>query len=267
MNDQRKVIYEERRAIMEADNVTDMVTDLRHDKIAAMVQAAIPPHAYAEQWDIHGLKTEVMSVLALDLPIEEWAKEEGIADAEIADRIRAASDKKMADKVAKAGAAFFQQIEKSFVLRILDQHWKEHLLHLDHLRQGINLRAYAQRDPLNEYKAEAFAMFENMLAMMNTSIVQQLSLVEINIDEQAFANMVAQQRQAEEQEAQRTRTDPALAGTQDDAGDLPPPDNTVPFRRRFDPQDPATWEGNVSRNADCPCGSGKKFKHCHGKLT
>lgn len=270
MNDQRKVIYEQRREIMEADNVTDMVTELRHDKIYDLVQAAIPEHAYAEQWDVHGLKTEVLAQLALDLPIDEWAKEEGIADVEIIDRIKAASDKKMADKLTKAGDHFFQQIEKSFVLRILDQHWKEHLLHLDHLRQGINLRAFAQRDPLNEYKAEAFALFESMLNRMKDSIVQQLSMVEINIDEQSFANMVAQQRQREEQEAQRTRTDPALMGTGQATKypeDAPAPDNTIPFRRRFDAQDPATWEGNVARNAECPCGSGKKFKHCHGKLA
>lgn len=271
MNDQRKVIYEQRREIMEAQSVTEMVTELRHDKIDSLVHAAIPAHAYAEQWDIHGLKTEVLASLALDLPLDEWAKEEGIADGEIIERIRAASDQKMADKVAKSGDHFFQQIEKSFVLRVLDQHWKEHLLQLDHLRQGINLRAFAQRDPLNEYKAEAFGLFESMLSRMKDAIVQQLSMVEINIDEQSFANMVAEQRQREEQEAQRTRTDPALMGTGQATkypeGEQPKADNTVPFRRKFVAEDPTTWEGNVARNAECPCGSGKKFKQCHGKLS
>jgi preprotein translocase subunit SecA len=271
MNDQRKVIYEQRREIMEAQNVTDMVTELRHDRIEDLVQSAIPAHAYAEQWDIHGLKTEVLASLALDLPLDDWAKEEGIADGEIIERIKAASDKKMADKVAKSGDHFFQQIEKSFVLRILDQHWKEHLLHLDHLRQGINLRAFGQRDPLNEYKAEAFSLFESMLSRMKDSIVQQLSMVEINIDEKSFTNMIAEQRQREEQEAQRTRTDPALMGTGQATKypDAPSgkPDNTVPFRRKFVADDPSTWEGNVARNAECPCGSGKKFKHCHGRLA
>ena len=268
MNFQRKEIYGERREIMEMENVTEMITQLRHEQIEMMVANAIPPNAYAEQWDVHGLHTEVLSILALDLPIQDWAKEEGIADAEILERIMAASDKKMAEKAARAGEAFFQQIEKSFVLRILDQNWKEHLLNLDHLRQGINLRAFAQRDPLNEYKTEAFALFENMVSRMNQMIVQQLSQVEINIDEQAFERMVAQQRQAEEQAAQLTRTDPALMGTgrATQYADEAKPDNTIPFRRRFDQNDPATWEGNVSRNADCPCGSGKKFKQCHGKI-
>lgn len=274
MNDQRKVIYEQRREIMDAEHVGEMVTDIRHEAIESIVHSCIPENAYAEQWDIHTLKTEIAANLALDLPLEDWAREEGIADAEIIERIKHASDEKMAEKVAKAGTNFFGQIEKSFVLRILDQHWKEHLLALDHLRQGINLRAFAQRDPLNEYKAEAFALFEGMLNRMKMAIVQQLSLIEINIDEQSFTAMLARQRQKEEQDAHLTRTDPALMGTgrstrYADEDSFPPaerPNNTLPFRRRFDQNDPSTWEGNVSRNAECPCGSGKKFKHCHGKI-
>ncbi len=272
MNDQRKVIYEQRREIMETATVTEMVTDIRHEAIETLVQSCIPPNAYAEQWDVDTLKAEALGTFALDLPIEEWAKEEGIANEEITERIIAASDKKMEEKLAKAGEHFFQQIEKSFVLRILDQHWKEHLLSLDHLRQGINLRAFAQRDPLNEYKAEAFALFEGMLNRMKLAIVQQLSLIEINIDEQAFENMLARQREREEHEARLTRTDPALMGTgrstqyADDQADAPRSDNTIPFRRKFSEADPSTWDGNVPRNASCPCGSGKKFKYCHGKI-
>ena len=167
----------------------------------------------------------------------------------------------MNEKRARAGEKFFAQIEKSFVLRLLDQQWKEHLLHLDHLRQGINLRAFAQRDPLNEYKSEAFNMFEAMMGRLKTTIVTQLSLVEINIDEQTYEKMLEQQRAKEEEKARATRTDPALENN--NAGHS---QNTVQFRQRFNPEDPSTWQGNVPRNALCPCGSGKKFKYCHGKI-
>ncbi|HNS45145.1 MAG TPA: SEC-C metal-binding domain-containing protein, partial [Alphaproteobacteria bacterium] len=261
MNDQRKVIYEQRHEIMEAETVTEMVDDMRHDIAQDLVAAAIPAHAYAEQWDVATLKTEVQNLLALDLPIADWAKEEGIADEEILERISKASDEKMAEKRKRAGDNFFNHVEKSFVLRLLDQHWKEHLLHLDHLRQGINLRAFAQRDPLNEYKSEAFGMFEAMMGRLKTSIVQQLSLVEINIDEQTYQRMIEEQRAKEEELAKESRTDPALqSGTPQGA------DNTVQFRRPFNAEEPSTWQDNVPRNAPCPCGSGKKFKYCHGKI-
>lgn len=189
--------------------VTEMVDDMRHDLAQNLVAAAIPAHAYAEQWDIASLKTEVQNLMGLDLPFEDWAKEEGIADEEILERIIKASDEKIAEKRKRAGEHFFNHIEKSFVLRLLDQQWKEHLLHLDHLRQGINLRAFAQRDPLNEYKSEAFNMFEAMMGRLKTTIVTQLSLVEINIDEQTYEKMLEQQRAKEEEKARATRTDPA----------------------------------------------------------
>ncbi len=262
MNDQRKQIYEDRHEIMNAESITEMVTDMRHNVISDLVSAAIPEHAYAEQWNTSALKSEVLALLNLDLPIEDWAKEEGIANEEIESRIIKASDELMAAKRARAGDKFFDHIEKSFVLRLLDQNWKEHLLHLDHLRQGINLRAFAQRDPLNEYKSEAFNLFNAMTARLSTMIVQNLSLVEINTDEQTFARMEAQKREEEEKAAKLTRTDPALEGDAN-AADANAP---IPFRKRFDENDPTTWLGNVPRNADCPCGSGKKFKYCHGKI-
>jgi preprotein translocase subunit SecA len=264
MNDQRKVVYEQRREIMDSEDVAETVLDMRHEVIAEMVHAAIPETAYAEQWNIAALKAEIQTVLGLDLPLEDWAKEEGIAHEEILDRVLKASDTRMTEKRERAGEKFFAQIEKSFVLRLLDQQWKEHLLHLDHLRQGINLRAFAQRDPLNEYKAEAFNLFEAMMNRLRVAIVQNLSLVEINIDEKAFAHMMEEQRQQEEKDARMTRTDPALMGTgQGVAEEDNPP---IPFRQKFDPKNPNTWQGNVPRNADCPCGSGKKYKYCHGKL-
>ncbi len=264
MNDQRKVVYEQRREIMDSEDVAETVLDMRHEVITEMVHAAIPETAYAEQWNIAALKAEIQTVLGLDLPLEDWAKEEGIAHEEILDRVLKASDTRMNEKRARAGEKFFAQIEKSFVLRSLDQQWKEHLLHLDHLRQGINLRAFAQRDPLNEYKAEAFNLFESMMNRLRVAIVQNLSLVEINIDEKAFANMMEEQRQQEEKEARMTRTDPALMGTGQGVSEEENP--PIPFRQKFDPKNPNTWQGNVPRNADCPCGSGKKYKYCHGKL-
>lgn len=261
MNDQRKVVYEQRHEIMNADNVTEMVTDMRHDVISNLVHSAIPPHAYAEQWDVINLQKELQAVLNLDLPIENWAKEEGIAEEEILERITKASDEMFAEKRKRSGDQFFNHIEKSFVLRLLDQNWKEHLLHLDHLRQGINLRAFAQRDPLNEYKSEAFNMFSAMMDRLRITIIQNLSLIEINMDEQTFSKMEEEQRSAEEKQAQLTRTDPAM-GSAPSEQNAPP----IPFRKKFDAHDPSTWEGNIPRNADCPCGSGKKFKYCHGRI-
>ncbi len=266
MNDQRKVIYEQRREIMASDTVEDIVTDMRHEVIEDMVRACIPPNAYAEQWDIDTLCSETSRILALDLPIADWAKEEGIADEEIIERIKDASDAKMAAKAASMSPNIFRQIEKSFVLQTLDSQWKEHLLNLDHLRQGIGLRQFAQRDPLNEFKAEAFSMFSDMLDNIREAIVQNLSIVEFNVDESRIISMEEQMRnKAEGQKISESRAnifenkeEVYKTGT----------DGTVIKRVKnsnIDKNDPSTW-GRVQRNAPCPCGSGKKYKQCHGKL-
>ncbi|MGB1076995.1 MAG: preprotein translocase subunit SecA [Bdellovibrionales bacterium] len=262
MNDQRTVIYNQRREVMNADDITDLVTDMRDEVIEAMVANTIPEKAYADQWDVETLTNEVSRVLHLDLPIAEWAKEEGIADEEILDRIVDASDKKMEEKAQKGGPIFLQ-IQKSMVLQTLDQHWKEHLLNLDHLRQGINLRAFGQKDPLNEYKTEAFIFFENMLGSMKEAIVHDLSLVEINFDEETLRNIIEAQRM--QQEMKKSRLDPALADQQAQAGQSMQ-SSATPFKREFDQNDETTW-AKVGRNAPCPCGSGKKYKQCHGKLA
>jgi preprotein translocase subunit SecA len=268
MNDQRKAIYEQRREIMDSAEVEDLVADMRHEVIGDLVHRCIPPKTYAEQWNIETLKNEVQRLLALDLPVHAWAKEDGIAETEILERIRDHSDRKLAEKAANTGPKIFRQMEKAIVLQHLDQHWKEHLLNLDHLRQGINLRAFGQRDPLNEYKSEAFGMFALMLEQMRESVTQTLSLVEFNIAPDAEKLM--QQRAALAAQAQETRDDPALTGT---GLNMRPrqeqPGNVEPFpaapKRAFDKHDPATW-GKVQRNALCPCESGKKYKHCHGKI-
>ena len=163
MNDQRKVVYEQRKELMKTDDVSDTISDMRHEVVENLVARAIPERAYPEDWDTHLLHEEGLRILGLDLPVADWAKEEGIADQEIRERLTAAADRKMAEKAANYGAEVMRMVEKSLLLQILDQTWKDHLLTLDHLRQGISLRAYGQRDPLNEYKTEAFTLFEKML--------------------------------------------------------------------------------------------------------
>ena len=266
MNDQRKVIYDQRREIMDSDNVEDIIKDMRLDVIDDMVSMAIPPQAYAEKWDTASLKTETLRLLNLDLPIDEWAKEEGIADTEITERITDAADKKMAAKVANHGPDVWRRVEKSILLQLLDQAWKEHLLSLDHLRQGINLRAFGQRDPLNEYKTEAFGMFENLLGNLREQVTQMLSVIELGADSDGRIGIILPGADLMEN-ARESRNDPAMK----EPAKPEQRDNVTQMPRRiknpalaFDKNDPATW-GKVRRNAPCPCGSGKKYKHCHGK--
>ncbi len=279
MNDQRKVIYEQRKDIMDSDQVEDLVTELRHDYISDLVADCIPLGSYVDQWNVERLALETRDNLNLDVPVEDWVKEEGIADQEIEDRLVEESDRQMAEKVANIGPDYFRRMEKAVVLQILDNGWKEHLLALDHLRQGINLRAYGQRDPLNEFKAEAFSLFEMMLDNFRSNITQTLSKVEIN-KETGMPGFLTNREQVNTVE---TRTDPALMGT--GHADNAPQDMegmnrqqrrqagqkgssvVTPIRSNapFDKNDPETW-GKVPRNALCPCGSGKKYKQCHGKL-
>src|ERR1700722_16655235 len=181
MNDQRKVVYEQRREIMNARDVASTITDMRNETIEEMVALAIPENSLAEQWDTPALHAECLRLLALDLPLAEWAKEEGITGDEVRERITAAADRKMAEKSANYGPDLMRMAEKSLLLQLLDQTWKDHLLSLHHLRQGINLRAYAQRDPLNEYKREAFELFEAMLANLRQHVTSVLSHVELRV--------------------------------------------------------------------------------------
>ncbi len=271
MNDQRTVIYDQRKEVMSSgDDIDELVTEMRHDVIIDLVERCIPMGSYAEQWDTDTLTSECLRILALDLPIADWAKEEGIGEAEMEERIIDASDKKMKEKIAAAGETTFRDMQKAFVLQLLDQHWKEHLLGLDHLRQGINLRAFGQRDPLNEYKTEAFAAFEQMLGNLRESVTQTLSLVEVQVDPR-IVEALKQQASAQFAYQNEGRQDPALMGTgefQDKQKKKRPAPGPViaPIRNEFDPNDPATWT-KTPRNAPCPCGSGKKYKYCHGKVT
>jgi preprotein translocase subunit SecA len=274
MNDQRKVVYEQRRELMSGEDVSQTVADMRHQVIEDLVARHIPKDAYPEQWDAEGLKTEAARLLNLDLPISEWVKEEGIADGEIKERLLEAANVHMAKKVANFGPEVMRMVEKSLLLQILDQMWKEHLLTLDHLRQGIGLRAYGQRDPLNEYKREAFALFQAMLERLRDRLTQVLAHVEFQLQPAAAAD-----GSAPADEAVEPRRDLVLEGTS--ASPMPSPAAAAgaptaaqpqgqPRPRAgavaADPQDPNTWR-RTPRNAACPCGSGRKFKHCHGRLV
>jgi preprotein translocase subunit SecA len=260
MNDQRKVIYEQRRELMDAADVADTVADMRQDVIADLVPRHIPERAYAEQWDSAGLQQEVRRLFGIELPIQDWAKEEGIADEEIRQRIAAAADRRMAEKAANYGPEVMRMAEKRLLLDLLDELWKEHLLTLDHLRGGIGLRAYGQRDPLNEYKAEAFNLFEAMLHRLRETVTLVLAHVELRLEPPALAP--AGQMRA-------THLDPLTGENEFEAVEaMAMAGGGRPIRRqppRPNPADPETW-GKVSRNAPCPCGSGKKYKHCHGSM-
>jgi preprotein translocase subunit SecA len=226
-----------------------------------MVAKCVPPRAYPEQWDVSGLHEEVLRVFNIDLPVPDWAKEDGIADQEIRHRVLEATDRKMAEKAANYGPDVMRMVEKSLLLQVLDQSWKDHLLTLDHLRQGIGLRAYGQRDPLNEYKREAFNLFEEMLAQLREKITSLLAHIELRIEadpEEALPRRSSGQYI-------ESREDPAFADRPGQDGDttglLQQPMRTA----TIDLADPSTW-GSTSRNAPCPCGSGKKYKHCHGAV-
>jgi len=268
MNDQRKVVYEQRREIMNAEDVHETVTDMRRDVIEAAVSRAIPEKALPEQWALDGLHEELLRVTGIDFPVKEWAAEEGIAEEEIARRIEGAIDRLLAEKAANWGPDLLRYAEKSILLQLLDQTWKDHLLTLDHLRQGIGLRAYAQRDPLNEYKSEAFELFETMLSRLREQVTGALCHLQIQV-QQPEALMPRDEPRPDWQE---TREDPALAMAPADGGGATraaEPGRAAAARRTIppaiDPNDPNTW-GKTSRNAPCPCGSGKKFKQCHGRL-
>ncbi|MBN9515643.1 MAG: preprotein translocase subunit SecA [Alphaproteobacteria bacterium] len=269
MNAQRQEIYRERIELMATEDVSETIAGMRRDVVDAVVKRTVPEDVYAEQWKIPELKEDVKRIFGLDLPVDEWAKEEGIADEEIKSRLNEAVERVFAQKAAQYGPDVWRQVEKSVLMQIFDQNWKEHLLHLDHLRQGIGLRAYGQKDPLNEYKREAFNLFEDLLTGLREQVVTLLATLQIRMEPPPMPEMPAQMREVHE--------DPALAASMSDdpAYDPADPDGggvaTLHRPRQVaktgpaDPNDPSTW-GKVSRNAACPCGSGKKFKHCHGRV-
>ncbi|WP_191058226.1 preprotein translocase subunit SecA [Geminicoccus harenae] len=263
MNDQRKVIYEQRLELMQAEDVADTITDMRAQTIDEIVRKHIPEKAYPEQWDTEGLTADVRRYLALDLPVAEWAKEEGIAEEEIVRRLSEAADAHYAAKVERYGPDVMRQAEKSLLLQVLDHVWKDHLLHLDHLRQGIYLRGYGQKDPLNEYKREAFDLFDALLVELRQMVTQVMMQLEVRIEPPPppptqFADT--------ELDAPRGRSGGVSALARNSAMAMAGAAGVEAGSMAIDPDDPSTW-GRVSRNAPCPCGSGKKYKACHGSLV
>lgn len=255
-NDQRKVIFDQRVDLMKDDSVAETVTDMRHAFIDDLVAKHVPEHAYAEQWDVAGLKEELRRVLDLDLPVDDWAKEEGIADEELLNRIETRADEHMAAKVGQWGPDVMRYVEKTILLQTLDHLWREHLIMLDHLRQVIGLRGYGQRDPLQEYKTEAFNLFQEMSAHLREAVTAQLMRVEIVPPEQEAPMLPAME--PHKLNPDTGEDEMALASVT-----LAPQATDAALR---DPKNPASW-GKVGRNEDCPCGSGKKYKHCHGRYA
>jgi preprotein translocase subunit SecA len=253
-NDQRKAIFDQRIDLMHDESVEETVTDMRHGVVDDLVSKYIPPHAYPEQWDVVGLDKEIREILTIDPPVIEWAKEEGIADEEVRERIIRQADEWMAGKVAQWTPDVMRYVEKSVLLQTLDHLWREHLVMLDHLRQVIGLRGYGQRDPLQEYKAEAFNLFESLIARLREAVTAQLMRVEVvSRDEQPL-----ELPQMEAHKLNPNTGEDEMAYAQASLAPVSAADR--------DPQNPATW-GKIGRNEDCPCGSGKKFKHCHGRYA
>jgi preprotein translocase subunit SecA len=284
MNHQRRVIFDQRIEWMRDAAAAEVVADMRHNAIDDLVAKHVPENAYPEQWDTPGLKEELNRVIGLDLPVDEWAKEEGIADEEIFARVERRADEHMAAKVGQWGSDVIRYVEKSILLQTLDHLWREHLVMLDHLRQVIGLRGYGQRDPLNEYKAEAFSLFEAMSQNLREAVTAQLMRVEImpQPTEQQMMPLPAMEAHKIDPTTGEDEMALAMAGAETLArhgiggaggaavgsaasGAAAARNAPVPAAER-NPQDPTTW-GKVGRNEACPCGSGKKFKHCHGKYT
>jgi preprotein translocase subunit SecA len=268
MNDQRKVVFEQRKEFMAEESVRDTINEMRQGVIDDMVSRAIPENAYPEQWDVAGLKEDVARYLNLDLPVDAWAKEEGIADEEIRDRVRKAADEAYTGRIEKNSDEVMTYVEKQVLLQSLDHLWREHLVTLDHLRQVIGWRGYAQRDPLNEYKSEAFDLFNGLVGHLREQVTGQLMRIEVVFqppEPEGLPPMFAQHLDPATGENEMAMPEGAAFGAGPAAGFAAHSVQAEPVEAR-DPNDPSTW-GRVGRNEPCPCGSGKKFKHCHGTLV
>jgi preprotein translocase subunit SecA len=254
MNDQRKVIFSQRREIMESDDLFDVTQDMRFQVIEDLIDQYMPPKTYADQWDLDGLKAALIEQMNIDVPVDEWGKEDGVDDEEFRTRLEAASDAEMVSKAEAFGPDNMRSIEKQLLLQTIDGKWREHLVTLEHLRSVVGFRGYAQRDPLNEYKNESFQLFEGMLDGLRTEVTQKLGQIRPMTEEEQQAMLAqVQAQQAMIQAASQTASSEASQSPE-------------PAVEGFDENDSSTW-GSPGRNDPCPCGSGKKFKHCHGKLA
>ena len=256
VNDQRKAVFEQRAEFMADEDLSDVTAEMRRDTIADLVRRHLPPKAYAEQWDVEGLAEQTQSILGLDVPVAQWAAEEGIANEEIEERLLAASDLRVQEREALISPAQMRMIEKSFLLQTIDMQWREHLTHLDHLRNVIGLRGYGQRDPLNEYKTEAFSLFERLLVDLRHNVTRWHMTVEFQFADPEPPPLAFQE----------IHLDPLTGENAAQMGVLP--DGLTVEQRQALPFSalPDGWQ-QTGRNAACPCGSGRKFKHCHGALV
>ena len=256
MNDQRIAIFEQRLDIMRAEDQTEIVEDMRNDVIDDLVNIHIPPKTYPDQWDLDGLKNALKEGINLDLPIDDWANEEGVDDELLTERIENAANTVMADKTKAFGKEAMQQVEKQLLLQTIDTKWREHLITLEHLRSVVGFRGYAQRDPLNEYKNEAFQLFERLLNGLRYDVTKQLGMVRPLTDEERKA-MIAKFLDEQKQAQEIPKTDNKITNKSKSA---------LPLGAKTPPEQmPDGWQ-STGRNNMCPCGSGKKFKHCHGRL-
>ncbi|MDB5569629.1 MAG: preprotein translocase subunit SecA, partial [Hyphomicrobiales bacterium] len=270
-NDQCKVVFEQRREMMALESVEETVGNMRGNVIDDIVGKHIPRESYPEAWDIEGLDEALKSTLNLEAPVADWAREEGIGEEEISERIHKLAEDSYAARVERNTPDVMRMVEKQIVLQVLDHFWREHLVQLEHLRQVIGWRGYAQRDPLNEYKSEAFELFNALIGRWHEVTTQQLMRVEIQFD----APPMDGEGYPEALDAGAEGVDLDQINARIAAGEFAPELLAAPafaFASAAseapprDPADPATW-GKVSRNESCPCGSGKKFKHCHGALV
>ena len=258
VNDQRKAVFEQRQEFMEATDLSDIITEMRHDTIEDLVYRHLPPKAYAEKWDIDGLEERIATILGLSLPLRDWAAEDGIANEEMLARIQAAADARADERLGQIGPDQMRGLEKNFLLQMIDLQWREHLMHLDHLRNVIGLRGYGQRDPLNEYKTEAFSLFEKLLSDLRMNTTRWLMTVEFQYQDPAPAKPSSGLIEV--------HMNPETGENERFAGAIP--EGLSPEQRAALPASalPAGWE-RTARNGACPCGSGKKFKYCHGALV
>jgi preprotein translocase subunit SecA len=263
MNDQRKVIYEQRADIMDADTVDDVVIDMRAETANGIVGEACPPNSYPEQWDVEALKVKTFETLGFELPIEGWLAEDGLDPETLAERVLEHADALIAEKRTQIDEVSWHGIEKSILLQSLDHHWKEHLATLDALRQVIHLRAYAQKTPINEYKQEAFALFERMLIAIREEVTRILAHAQ-------FGAMPPEMTELPPMPDFITSHIDPLTGEDDsrdrDAGSLGLITARAPQAPGADFVLTPEIAAGVTRNTPCPCGSGRKFKHCHGAL-
>ncbi|MFN3838347.1 MAG: preprotein translocase subunit SecA [Brevundimonas sp.] len=258
VNDQRKAVFEQRQEFMDSEDLSELVGDFRRDVVSDLVERYMPPKAYAEQWDIDGLDEKVRTTLGLELPLHDWAAEEGVSNEEIEERLLAAADARAADRLEQIGADQTRGLEKQFMLQMIDMQWREHLVHLDHLRGVIGLRGYGQRDPLNEYKTEAFSLFESLLYDLRHNVTRWLMTVEFRFqpppEMPEFQEIHLNPGTGENEMANPSAQNPEGTLIGDDRSKLP-----------IEALPPG-WE-MTGRNSPCPCGSGRKFKHCHGALV